>query len=179
MDEQKKKPIAITILKYTFKVCCIVSGGKIWCGVLFVLSFIASIIYGIYNAVQTEADVGSAFAEAGGVFILLWIGILVLRVLSRPGAIDRLHRASETMLENAGMTPVGRDSPRSPMVYTVKVKDGFVEIYDASTGSFQRSIHCRDAVFAAVQGNVVAVNMRDGSTEIYDADTGSYQRRIL
>lgn len=102
MDEQEKKPIALTILKYTFKVCCIVSGGKIWCGVLFVLSIIASLIYGIYNAVQTEADVGSAFESAVAAFILLWIGIIVLRVFSSPGAIHCLREATDSMNENAG-----------------------------------------------------------------------------
>lgn len=103
MDEQEKKPIALTILKYTFKVCCFVSGGKIWCGVLFVLSFIASLIYGIYTAVQAEADVGSAFAEAGGVFILLWVGILVLRVFTKKGAIERIRKATEAMNDMQGL----------------------------------------------------------------------------
>ena len=63
------------------------------------------------------------------------------------------------------------------MIYAVKMNGDCVELYDASTGSYQRSI-CSDAISASVQGNVVAVNKKDGRTEIYDADTGSYQRSL-
>lgn len=63
------------------------------------------------------------------------------------------------------------------MIYAVKMNGDSVELYDAQTGSYQRTV-CSDAISATVQGNVVAVNKRDGRTEIYDADTGSYQRSL-
>jgi hypothetical protein len=63
------------------------------------------------------------------------------------------------------------------MIYAVKMNGDRVELYDAQTGSYQRSV-CSNAISATVQGNVVTVNKKDGRTEIYDADTGSYQRSL-
>lgn len=63
------------------------------------------------------------------------------------------------------------------MIYAVKMKGDSVELYDAQTGYYQRTV-CSGAISATVQGNVVAVNKKNGYTEIYDADTGYYQRTL-
>jgi ABC-type tungstate transport system substrate-binding protein len=63
------------------------------------------------------------------------------------------------------------------MVYAVKINNGRAEIYDASTGSYQRSL--TDATSAQMLGgNLVQVTKQNGRVEIYDASTGSYQRSL-
>lgn len=64
------------------------------------------------------------------------------------------------------------------MIYAVKMNGNRVELYDAQTGYYQRTLGVSDAISATVQGNVVIVNKKDGRTEIYDADTGYYQRTL-
>ena len=63
------------------------------------------------------------------------------------------------------------------MFFAVKVNDGRAEIYDASNGSYQRSVGS-DVVTAQVNGNVLQITKKDGSVEIYDANNGSYQRSL-
>lgn len=63
------------------------------------------------------------------------------------------------------------------MILVGKMNGDRAEIYNAETGSYQRSL-CSDAVGVTVQGNIASVTKKNGRVEIYNAETGSYQRSL-
>ena len=95
MSEQEKKSVAKTILKAIFKVVCVLGGGKIKGAVVFLGAFVAGLAYFIYKVVQGGSDINAAFGSGSTVFLVLWIGCLILRLFFSKGGSGWLSKASD------------------------------------------------------------------------------------
>ena len=59
-----------------------------------------------------------------------------------------------------------------------RIEDGQVDLYDASSGMFRRTIRTRARpTVVQAEGDEVAITLQDGSTEIYDTH-GIHQRTL-
>ena len=96
MSEQEKKSIAKSILKVVFKIVCVLGGGKIKGAVIFLGAMIAGFALFIYKAVQDGSDIEAAFGSGSTVFLVLWIGCLILRVFFSKRGSEWLQKASDT-----------------------------------------------------------------------------------
>lgn len=64
------------------------------------------------------------------------------------------------------------------MMYVAKIENGRAKLYNASTGTYQRTVGDSNAVSANVQGDIVAVTYSNGQVKIYKCSTGTYQRTL-
>lgn len=64
------------------------------------------------------------------------------------------------------------------MIYVAKIESGRVKLYNASNGTYQRTVGDSNTVSANVQGDTVAVTYANGQVKIYKCSNGTYQRTL-
>ena len=67
------------------------------------------------------------------------------------------------------------------MIYVAKLEGNHVNIYNAQTGGYHRTIPSglgSQIINAVVQGNIVVVSYANGRTAIHNAETGALERII-
>lgn len=105
--------------------------------------------------------------------ILSIIGVCALLAFSAKG-ITSIDLASTT----ASFGDIVTYYCPGDIMYVAKIENGRCKLYNARTGSYQRTVGESGAVSAQVQGDIVAVTYANGKVKIYSCKSGSYQRTI-